>query len=183
MRVKHSFLVALAAFACSAGAQDLKPGLWQITHKTRGSGDMAQAMSSMHQQMANLPPEQRKLMQDSMARQGMQVDGAAPGGGMTIKVCMTPEMVQHNQLPATRSDCNSTSQARSGNTMKVAFACTNPPSNGQGEVTFLGPEAYTSKMTVTSGAEGKSQQVTMESSGKWIAADCGKVKPPATRKK
>jgi hypothetical protein len=178
MNAKHLLVACAAVASCHAGAQSLKPGLWQITHQTQGSGDMAQAMANMQKQMANLPPEQRKLVQQHMARQGAQV-GTAPGGGMAVKMCMTPEMARRNQVPAQRSDCTSTAQARSGNTMKVAFACTNPPSRGEGEVTFDGPESYRSKITVTTTVQGKPQQVTMSSQGKWLSADCGSVKPVA----
>lgn len=184
MRAKQLLVtVAAAAALGTAAAQTLKPGLWQITQHTQGSGDMAKAMSDMHQQMANLPPEQRKLVQDSMARQGVQMGPAAAGGGMTVKVCMTPDMVQRNQVPMQRGDCSSTAQARSGPTMKVAFACSKPPAKGEGEVTFESPEAYRSKITVTTQVEGKPQQVTMNSSGKWLAADCGSVKPVAPPKR
>jgi hypothetical protein len=177
MTVKH-LLVACAAVAAlgSAAAQSLKPGLWQITHQTQGGGDMGRSMAAMQQQLANMPPEQRKMVEQHMARQGVQA-GSTPGGGMAVKVCVTPEMAQRNQVPGQHADCSSTSQARSGNTMKVAFACTNPPSKGEGEVTFTSPEAYTSKMTVTTTVQGKPQQMTMNSSGRWLAADCGSVKP------
>jgi hypothetical protein len=184
MNAKHLLVAAAAAVAvCGAGAQSLKPGLWQITHQTQGSGDMAQAMADMQKQMANMPPEQRKLVQQHMARQGAQVGAAPAGGGMAIKMCMTPEMAQRGQVPSQRGDCSTTAQARSGNTTKVAFACTNPPSKGEGEVTFESPEAYTSKITVTTTMQGKPQQVTMTSHGRWLTADCGSVKPPAPPKK
>jgi hypothetical protein len=180
MTAKHLLVgCAIAAALGSAGAQTLKPGLWQITHQTQG-GDMGRSMAAMQQQMASMSPQQRKLVQEHMARQGMQT-GPGGGAGTSIKVCITPEMAQRNQVPGGHGDCNSTSQARSGNTMKVAFACTNPPSKGEGEVTFASPEAYTSRMTVTTTVQGKPQQMTMNSSGKWLAADCGSIKPIAPR--
>jgi hypothetical protein len=181
MTVKHLLVAGIAAAALgSAGAQSLKPGLWQITHQTQGGGDMGRSMAAMQQQLANMPPEQRKMVEQHMARQGMQ---SGPGGGMAVKVCITPEMAQRSQVPGQHADCSSTSQARSGNTMKVAFACTNPPSKGEGEVTFTSPEAYTSKMTVTTTVQGKPQQMTMNSSGRWLAADCGSVKPALAPKR
>jgi hypothetical protein len=100
-----------------------------------------------------------------------------------VKVCMTREMVERNDLPAQQGDCKTTAQQRSGNTMKMVFACTKPPSSGDGQVTFLGPESYTMKMAVTTQAAGKVEKVNMEGSGKWLAADCGSVKPPAAAAK
>jgi hypothetical protein len=183
MSAKHLLVAcAVAAALGSAQAQALKPGLWEITHQTQGGGDMGRAMAAMQQQMASMSPQQRKLVQEHMARQGMQM-GLGGGAGTSVKVCITPEMAQRNQVPGQHAGCNSTSQARSGNTMKVAFACTNPPSKGEGEVTFSSPEAYTSKMTVTTTAQGKPQQMTMNASGKWLAADCGSVKPTVAPKR
>jgi hypothetical protein len=44
-----------------AGAENLKPGLWEVTHKMQTSGgQMEQGMAQMQQQMASMPPEQRK---------------------------------------------------------------------------------------------------------------------------
>lgn len=183
MTAKDLLVAGLLAAGAAAGAQTLKPGLWQITHDTQGSGEMAQAMTEMRKQMAAMPPEQRKMMQDMMAKQGMQIPSAAPGGGMVVKICMTREMVDRNAIPSQQGDCRTTQQSRSGSTMKVAFACTNPPSRGEGEVTIASPEAYSSKMSVTTTVEGKPQKMDMHTSGKWLGADCGAVKPMPMPKK
>lgn len=180
MTMKHLLVAGIAAGALgSAGAQSLKPGLWQITQQTQGGG-MERSMAAMQQRLASMPPEQRRMVEQQMARQGVQM-GSASGGGMAVKVCVTPEMAQRNQVPGQHADCSSTSQARSGNTLKYAFACTKPPSRGEGEVTFTSSEAYTSKMTVTTTVQGQPQQMTMNSSGRWLAADCGSVKPAVAR--
>lgn len=184
MTLKHLVLAAVAAAAGAAGAQTLKPGLWQITQQMQGGGELAQAMAQMQQQMAAMPPEQRKAMQEMLAKQGAQMPSAAPGGGMAVKVCMTREMVERNDIAAQpQGDCRTTQQARSGNTMKVAFTCANPPSRGEGQVTIASPESYSSRVTVTTTVDGRPQKMDMNSSGKWLAADCGSVKPFAPPKK
>lgn len=163
--------------AAPAAAQSLKPGLWEIQHKSSGNPEMDKAMAEARQQMAAMPPEQRKQVEAMMAKQGMQMAPGA-GGAMAIRVCMTPEMVQRNEVPVQQGDCRTTQQQRSGNTMKVAFTCANPPTTGESQVTFASPEAYSSRTTMTTTAGGKAQKTTMESTGKWVAADCGSVKPP-----
>lgn len=175
----NQFLAAtLVAFACTAGAQALKPGLWEVTHKMNsGNVQMDQQLAQMKKQMASMPPAQRKQMEDAMARQGTQMPAAAPGGGMAMKMCLTREMAERNELPAQQGDCKTTHQSRSGNTLKVAFACTNPPSSGEGQYTFTSPEAYTMKMAMATTVEGKPHKMNMEGSGKWLGADCGTVKP------
>jgi len=184
MKPHHLLAAALAAVATTAGAQALKPGLWEVTHKMNsGNSQMDQQMAQMQKQMAAMPPAQRKQMEEMMARQGTQMPAAAPGGGMSMKMCMTREMAERSEIPAQQGDCKTTHQSRTGNTMKMAFTCTNPPSSGEGEYTFASPEAYRMKMAVSTMVQGKPQKMNMEGSGKWLGADCGNVKPNAPPKK
>ncbi len=177
------FLVGLLLVAGQpALAQTLKPGLWEISNKMQSSsGEMEKAMADMQKQMAAMPPEQRKMMQDMMAKQGMAMSPGA-GGAMAVKMCMTREMVERNELPSQQGDCKTTTSPRAGNTMKLSFVCTQPPSSGEGQVTFVNPEAYTSKMTLKSTVQGKPETMTMDGSGKWLSADCGNIKPIAPKK-
>lgn len=180
MKPYHLLGATMAVLAFAAGAQNLKPGLWQITHNTGAGSDQAeQGLAQMQQRMAGMPPQQRKMMQDMMARQGVKME---PAGGMSVKVCMTREMVEKSELPAQQGDCRTTQQSRSGNTMKIAFSCASPPSSGEGLVTFNGSEAYDMKMAVSTTVDGKPRKTTMDSTGRWLASDCGSVKPYAAPK-
>ena len=173
----HCLAAALLACTCAAGAQNLKPGLWEVTHKAQGSsGQMEQDMAQMQQELAALPPEQRKMAEEMMAKKGIK-PGA--GGGLSVKTCMPKEMVEKNELPAKQGDCTTTHQSRSGNTLKFGVACIKPPSTGEGQVTFISPEAYSMKMMVTSESRGKPEKMNMEGGGKWLGSDCGNVKPMA----
>jgi hypothetical protein len=175
---------ALAAFVGAAGAQSLKPGLWEINQQMQMSGAQGGQMAQMQQQMANMPPEQRKMMEEMMARQGVKMGPGGPGGGgMSVQMCMTKEMAERNEVPAQRGDCKTTQQSRSGKTMKMAFTCSNPPSSGEGEVTFASPEAYSMKMTVTTQVQGRPEKMNMNAIGKWLKADCGNIRPMAPAKK
>ena len=177
MKLQHVlFALAAASFAVNASAQNLKPGLWEVTNKMGGSGEMGAAMAQMQKEMANMPPEQRKMMEEMMAKQGMKMGAGGPGG-MSTRMCMTKEMAERNEVPAGQGDCKTTTQQRSGNTTKFAVKCNNPPSTGEGQYTMVSPEAYTMKMTVRTSVEGKPQTVTMDGSGKWLGADCGTLKP------
>ncbi len=166
-----------------ASAQNLKPGLWEISNKMQsGSGQLEKGMAEMQKQMAAMPPEQRKMMQDMMAKQGVALGAGGPGN-MVAKICMTKDMVERNDLPSQQGDCKSTSSPRSGNTMKMSFVCTQPPSSGEGTVTFVSPEAYSMKMAMKSTVQGKAETMTMDGGGKWLSADCGVVKPMVGPKK
>lgn len=172
------FAAALLTSAWSVSAQTMKAGLWEITNNMQSGGkDLTAAMAGMQKQMAALPPEQRKMMEDMMAKQGVKM-GTGSGGGMTMKMCLTQEMVDRNQMaPPQQGDCTNTTSARTGGTMKFAFKCTKPPASGQGEVTFSSPEAYTMKMTTTSSTSGAERTMDMQASGKWLGTNCGDIKP------
>lgn len=182
----------IAACACMAGlliatplalAQSAKPGLWEINHKMGGSAEMDKAMAQMQQQMASMAPAQRKQMEDMLAKQGVSMGGGA-GGGLSVKVCMTKEMAERNEMPqAQQGDCKSSTSPRVGNTQKISFTCTQPPSSGEGQITFTSNEAYTMKMVTTTSVKGKPEKMTLDGSGKWLSADCGAVKPMSPPKK
>eukprot|EP01034_Spumella_vulgaris_P000504 gene504-674_t len=85
-RISTAMAGALLATACGlAAAQNIKPGLWEISSKMGGNPEMDQAMAQMQQQMAAMPPEQRKMMQDMMAKQGVNM-ATGPGGTMLTKM-------------------------------------------------------------------------------------------------
>jgi len=168
--------VACAVASLPAAAQTLKPGLWEMQNKTEGNAELNQSIAQMQKELAAMPPEQRKQAEAIMAKHGMQM-GPAGGGAMRTRVCMTREMIERNEIPATNGDCRTSQQRRSGNTLNMAFTCTNPTSTGDVRVTFVSPEAFTSTAHVTSIGDGKSDTLTVDSSGKWLSADCGTVKP------
>jgi hypothetical protein len=179
MNIQHLLAAgALAALCLPATAQNLKPGLWEVTHKMGGNAQMDQAMAEMQKQMAAMPPEQRKQMQEMMAKQGVQM-GQSGAGGVGVRICMTKDMIERNELPASQGDCKTTTQQRTGNTMKMAFTCANPPSSGEGQLTFVSSEAYAMKMDISSTVRGRPEKMTMDGTGKWLGADCGSVKPMA----
>ena len=152
MNLRHLAVAALAVASCGAFAQGMKPGLWEITHKMQtGSGEMEQQMAQAQAQMANLPPEQRKMMEEMMAKQGVRMGASGPGG-MTVKVCMSREMAERGEVPTQQQqgDCRTTTQPRTGNTMKMAM---------------------------TTAVQGRPEKINMEGGGKWLGADCGDIKP------
>ena len=185
MHSRKLFWLTTAALTltCTAlQAQTLKPGLWETTSKMGGSPEIELAMAKMQQQLASMPPEQRKAMQEMMAKQGVSM--AANGTDMVAKVCVTKEMAERGDIPIQhQGDCTTTLSDKTSRGMTMKFVCTNPPSNGEGQFSFSGDSAYTMKMKINSTAPGMPRAVTMDSSGKWQGADCGSVKPIVLPKK
>ena len=104
--------------AATASAQQIKPGLWENTSQMGGA--MSAPMAQMQQQMASMPPAQRKQMEAMLAQQGIRMDAQ----GVTSKVCITKEMAERAELPSqSEGDCKSTLAPRTGNTMKFSFVC------------------------------------------------------------
>jgi hypothetical protein len=173
----------LAIGASAATAQTMKPGLWEISTQMQGGSQMGDAMAQAQKQMESMPPEQRKMMQDMMAKQGVQI-GLGAGGGVSLKVCMTKEMVDRNEISSGSQDnCTHTYSQRTGNTQKFSFSCSKPPSSGEGLVTFSSAEAYSMKMTSTVNVRGAPEKMEMQNNGRWLSADCGSVKPIQMPKK
>lgn len=180
MRHLTPFVVAAAlALPCGlAQAQKMAPGLWENQFELgSGNPEMQAQMKRAQEQMAKMPPEQRKMMEEMMAKQGVNMGTA--GGKPSFRYCITKEQAERNQIPTDNEGrCKQDSLDRSGNTLRFKYSCANPPSRGTGEITFSGDKAYTMKMVVEgTSAKGQTGQMTMNSSAKWVSADCGAVKP------
>ena len=180
MKKLHSVLLAtaLASGAWGAIAQTLKAGLWESHNTmTSSSGQLENVMAEAQKQLAGMPPDQRRMMEDMMAKQGV---GMGAGAGTTaVKICMTPEMVKRNDIATQQGDCKQTTAPRSGNTMKFSFVCTQPPSSGEGLITFVSPVAYTLKMALNTTAMGKPEKMKLDASARFLASECGNIKPLA----
>lgn len=164
----------LLASQALAQVQKMQPGLWEhsFSMKTQG-GQMENAMAQMQQQLANMPPEQRKMVEQMMAKQGL---GIGPKG-TSVKVCISKEQAELDRVPQ-QEGCTQKVDRVSASTVKVAFECKgNPPSSGEGTLTFSSPTAYNGQFKVKTVVDNKPEQIDMAQSGKWLAADCGNLKP------
>lgn len=183
IRLPHATAIATLALALASSAgltqsgPRLKPGLWEHSFDVSdSSGQMADAMKEARAAMANMPPEQRKMMEQMMAKQGVAFDAT----GQKMRICLTPEDVARDQIPAAQEGCTQNA-TRSGNTWTVTFQCParngQPASSGRGTVTMESPTAYSGDFTTTTQNNKKADQVTMKTQGRWVASDCGAVKP------
>ena len=165
-----------------AQAQKIRPGLWEnsVTMKS-GGGEMDAAMARMQQELARMPPEQRAQMEAMMAQRGM---GMAAGKPNTVRTCITPEMANRDELHPGDGRCKSTGHSRSGNMVRFKFACEHERGNaeGEGEFTLVSATETKGKMFVNTTRQGQAMRMDMESSSRWLGADCGDVKPLPARK-
>ncbi len=174
--VSAAAFLAFLALSGVAGAQTqkMRPGLWEhaVSFKSQ-SGQMEAAMAQMQKSLASMPPAQRKQMEQMLAQQGL---GMGPTG-QTVKVCISPEQANLDSIPA-QEGCIQNVRRTGPNTLSMAFTCSGPPpTSGEGTLTFNGPLAYVGQFKVKTVSSGKPEQIDMAQSGKWLAADCGAIKP------
>lgn len=160
----------MGASVAAGAAEQMKPGLWEMSIKSDAFRNIPKMSAQQIEQM-------RKM---GVAIPQMQ-DGA-----MVSQVCITREMAAMNQPPVEQntSGCQPKNYQRSGDTYSVDIICDGPDLKGTGKSkgTFSGSTSFTSVYDFKGTAHGQPISSHHESSGKWIAADCGNVKPiPATQ--
>lgn len=178
MKTALTLAAALAASTLAAplhAAPDMRAGLWQHEFSMKSqSGQMEQAMQQMQEQLKNMPPEQRKMMEQMMAERGVELGSDS----QRIKVCVSEERAKKGFVPQQDGNCTHEVIEQSGNTTRFKFRCGGPqPSSGEGEVTFSSPTSFHGKAVTTTTINGKPERMEMEQSGRWLSADCGNLKP------
>ena len=166
--VLKSLSLGLCLLPVLATAQDIQPGLWEISSSNmQVDGQALPDMQQMLEQMKNLPPEQRQMMERMMAEQGVQL------GDQGVRVCMSEAQVKAQDIPLQdpKSGCSHEITERSAELWKFRFSC--PDGQGEGETRFLSDKAFTTQVQGTYGGRNSS----MQSHARWIAADCGGLQP------
>ncbi|MFZ3202844.1 MAG: DUF3617 domain-containing protein [Pseudomonas sp.] len=166
--VLQSLSLALCLLPALATAQDIQPGLWEISSSNmQVDGQALPDMQQMLEQMKNLPPEQRQMMEQMMAKQGVQL------GDQGVRICMSEAQIKAQDIPLQdpKSGCSHEITERSAELWKFRFSC--PDGQGEGETRFLSDKAFTTQVQGTYGGRNSS----MQSHARWIAADCGGLQP------
>jgi hypothetical protein len=171
--MKRLLLTLAILAAAQASAQNIKPGLWELTSKVRtGNAQQDQAMSAAAAQFAAMPPEQRAQVEAMMAKNGISMPKAGSDGSITLSACVTPEMASRKELPMNQKGKCSTKQEPVAGGMNVSYTCSDPASSGNGQIRFNGDSAYTMTMNVTNNTGAGPRSATVESSGRWLSATC-----------
>jgi hypothetical protein len=176
MRLATALILCAALPVFPAAGQTMKAGLWEIHQTPQLPPDQQAKMEAAQRQMAAMPPDQRKMVEQMMAQHGVQMNMA--GGTITIKSCVSKEQAERNAPPVTdgKSHCSHDVQ-RSGNVIRTHFSCTDPASEGDSEVTLQGGDGFTSKTRITHQRNGKPETITVSGDAHWLGSDCGGLKP------
>lgn len=158
----------LAAISASGQVAPIKPGLWQIQMERETDGQKGPDMS---ERLKNLPPERRAQVEAAMKQRGID-----PSGN-TMKVCQTREILDSSKFVNPISECKTTFSSRTGTLWKSHTSCPQNHLESDSEINFSGSESYQVKTTSTVQAGAQTKTTHTNSSGKWLSADCGDIKP------
>jgi len=179
----HSIVFVLFAGSLGAYAQSapipVKPGLWEtqvsMTRVTTLPPD-AEA------KIAALPPAQQAQVRSMMGGAG----GSTPTV-MTRQVCVAPQttldsmLSRAQQTPGSQCSVSNREQTATGASFDITCTMQMGSAKGHTEIRILDDDhaSSTVHMTMTGTSEGKTMNSTMDSTttAKFVAADCGNVKP------
>lgn len=148
-------------------AGKLKPGLWEMSIKS-------DAMKSM----PKIPPEQlEKLKQLGIAMPKTESDGS-----MVQKVCISKEMAErepHQISQRPDQSCKTENMKQDGNSYSLDLICDGPNMKGKGTVkgSYDNNESFRSSYDFQGVARNRPISNHVQTTGKWLSADCGNVKP------
>ena len=156
---------SLAASPAMA-AEQMRPGLWEI-----------QTQSDALRNLPPIPPAQL----EQMRRMGIDVP-AIQDNKLVTRVCISKEMAQRQQVPMIdkkETGCEMKNHRQSGGEYSADMVCDNAQMKGKGTVKgkLTSAEHFESTYAFEGTMQGMPVKHTQSGSGKWLAADCGDVKP------
>jgi hypothetical protein len=168
--MRFLLLMILSCQTSAFAALDIKPGLWSLTTKMKREGKEMDHMAQMQKSMAKMSPEQKKKMTEIMGQAG-----AGIGSGGEIQVCFTKDQFAKPETTVSEQfkKCDSKIMTNTSTKMVMTFTCKD---GATGEMTFAAPDpkVYTGTMLMKS-SKGVASEISYN--GKYIAAECGVVKP------
>ena len=164
-----SVLALTTVLVAQAPALDVKLGLWENTVVTRMEGAAMPQIDS-----SKLPPEQAAKIAEAM--KAMMGDRTT-----TEKHCLTKEDLAKDSfmLPQDgKMACKRTITANTASTFAADLHCTGEnEAKGQINVESLsGGSAYKAAMKMAATSRGRTMNMTMTMTGKYLGPDCGGVK-------
>ena len=181
MRIAPVFPIALAAalapalpgFAQSVGL-NIRPGLWEMTSTGQVSGGAAPQIPASV--LAQMTPQQRAQMA-AMAG-SVQNILAQP---MVIQMCITAADLQRGFSADPNVDATNCTHKLLTNTANVAeieLTCTGDhPATGKIHYEATSATTVTGSMNMATTMGGSPMSFARTIDGKWLADDCGDVKP------
>lgn len=177
LRVLLAAVVFAAVMICSVSlwAADnitplnVKEGLWEVT-VTHSMSGMPATPAIPPDALAKMPPAQRA-----------QIEAMTKGGPTTDvrKSCVTKEKLEKNSaFSDNRGECTRTVVSSSGSKLEVKFHCVEKQATTDGTVVVetLGSDGAKGTMQSVTNAGGRTMNMNMTFSSKYLGPACGDVK-------
>lgn len=167
MRTLTAFAGLLALASSPLLAEQIQPGLWEVSSSgMQIDGQPLPAMQQMLEQLDRLPPEQRQVMEQMLARQGVAL------GDQGVRVCLTEEQVKARRLPI-EQEAGCTQEITDSSASHWTFRYQCPSSKGEGTARFISDREFTTEVKSTIQSGQGTQDAEVKSHARWVAADCG----------
>ncbi|MBS1169644.1 MAG: hypothetical protein H6R01_562 [Burkholderiaceae bacterium] len=154
---------AVSIPALTQAASPMNPGLWEITTQSDSMKNRPQ-----------ISPEQAARMR----QMGINVPEMR-NGAMVMKVCYTKELLSRDEMPGQKEhECQTKNMSRSSSVYSADIVCNGPNMKGNG--TIKGTHyatSFESNYSFKGTAMGQPANHQRKTSGKWLGANCGSVKP------
>ncbi|RUO33622.1 DUF3617 domain-containing protein [Aliidiomarina soli] len=147
---------------------DIRPGLWEHSFSMQSeSGQMERAIEEALQQLEQLPQSQRRMVEQMMSSQGINLDLA----GSSVQVCLTEDDIRRGNLPQ-QDGCDQTI-TQQGDTYHFSFQCAgDPPYEGRGQIVVLNNEQYEGNAEFTTRMAGNPETIQIRQQGRWLREEC-----------
>ena len=152
--------VVMLVMAVQVKAEGIKEGKWSMTMTTKMEGMDQEATQAM-QEMENMSPEEKAMMEKMMGGMKMQMGAGGMGMTTTVSQCITND----NPVPENESDedCQTT-HSIDGNTVNFESICSDSKSTGS--VTYE-EESMHGTIRSQGTADGNTESVTIEINGQY----------------
>ncbi len=160
-----------ASWAADFTPLGAKLGLWESTVSTEMPG-MRTMPQIPEETLAKMPPQQRAQMEAMMKnRAGTQQ--------IKNKFCMTPESLKSGTFSQQPKYCTTKVVSSSSSKQVVHIECNQEQSKSTGDLTveLIDAQHMKGTMVMKSTAGGQTHDMKMSFDNKWLASDCGDVKP------
>lgn len=173
--MKYILLLALAFNATAEAALSIKPGLWTIEMKMKKDGKEFDPQAKMKEAMAKMSPQQKKQIQEMMAKMGGKNGPAFGMNEKGMQVCFTGKSLQNEEFlhQHRQSNCETTFPVKSPTRVVTEFKCKNG-TKGSAEWKVKDSTHYQGAVRIIDGKGAKSE---IDYLGTFASEDCGNVKP------
>lgn len=166
-----SFFVVLVLSNISwAEAPDIRTGWWKYQVETKtASGQLEAAIEQAKAALANMPPEQKAMMEQMMKGRGMDFDLQ----NQSFETCIDEDDVKRMEMPKPDENCTQAFKQVAKNKYRLTMSCNgNPPTKGTGDFEIIDRKTFKGIIQMETSINGQPEKMTMVQNGSWVSDAC-----------